>query len=80
MVLLPTKHLRADRSLLAVGAVILKHVKTPIAFSELWQKTRKDWERVRMTTLSYDVFLSALSILYAMGAVEHEGGIIRRPG
>lgn len=78
--ILPTKHLGGDRALLGVGAAVLKNLRSPITLSQLWWKTRDEWRRTRLSVLSYDVFLLALTMLYALKAIEFEAGYVRRSG
>jgi len=78
MILLPTKHLHSDRALITVGGIILRNVRTPIAFSELWRKTRDGYRRQNLSPLAYDVFLLALAMLYALRAIDYDSGVIRR--
>jgi hypothetical protein len=77
--ILPTKHLPPDRALLGIGAEILGQLMEPRSVSELWEAVRE----ARGTNpcaapLSFDWFVLALSLLYAMSAVDHSDGILRR--
>lgn len=77
--ILPTKYLPHDRALLSVGAEILAQLSEPRSVSELWECVRED--RLKSTVgspLSYDWFLLALNLLYAICAIELCDGVIRR--
>jgi hypothetical protein len=77
-VILPSKHLRKEHALLGVGAVILRHLEGGRTVSEIWERTRQD--NSAGTTddqVSFDWFLLALSLLYAIHAIDLENGLIR---
>lgn len=71
--ILPGKHIRADRSLVVIGGEILRELGHPKTVSELWDAIRKkggsDEER---PALPYDWFVQALTLLYAISAVRLE--------
>jgi len=77
--ILPTKHLAQDRTLLAVGAEILGQLKEPRSVSELWETVREARRRIPDSApLSFDWFVLALNLLYALSAIDHSNGIVRR--
>lgn len=77
--ILPTKHLVEDRSILHVGAEILILLETPKTVSRLWLEMKSIRENTwGATTLSYDWFVLALDFLYALGIIEFERGQIRK--
>ena len=69
----PTKHLPVDRSLLAVGATLLERLRRPISASRLWEAVRGSEEVV-----SYDLFTLTLAMLFGVGAIELDEGVLRR--
>jgi hypothetical protein len=71
---LPNKHVPLDRSLLYLGAEILR------ILSERPRSVSTTWEHVRAQNnkTSFEQFTLAASFLFALGAVEIEGGILRR--
>ncbi len=77
--LLPTKHLREDRTLLAVGAEVLRLLPEPRTISRLWDdfQTRRadDPDRASVT---YDWFVLAVDMLYALGLVDFNRGRLTR--
>jgi hypothetical protein len=78
-VILPTKYLPHDRALLSVGAEILAQLKEPRTVSELWECVREDrLKRVAATPLSFDWFVLALNLLYAITAIGYSNGVVRR--
>lgn len=74
--ILPTKFLPAERSLISVGGEILSVLRDgPRSVSELWERFRSD--RKRKYPLTYDWFVLALTLLYAIDSVELVKGLIR---
>jgi hypothetical protein len=73
-VLLPSKGINRERSLLAIGAVILSLLKTPTSVSGLWErfatKLAKEYSHSKIT---FDWFVLALTMLYAIDAVNWNG-------
>lgn len=59
--ILPTKHLPIERSLLAGGATVLDAVRTPVTVSQVWEAVRNQ-EAVG----SFDRFVLALDFLFAL--------------
>jgi hypothetical protein len=70
--ILPSKHVPAERALLTLGAQMLRELSEPLTVSTLWA-------RVRSTDgTSYQSYTLALSFLYAISAVEMSGELIAR--
>lgn len=79
--ILPGKHLRQDRALLSVGGDILSVLAGPAQVSELWDRVlRLRSAREGSSPLTFDWFVLALSLLYAMGAIDHADGMVVRAG
>ena len=77
--ILPTKHLRADRSLLGVGAEILPLLDQPKTVSRLWEEFRKRRERQpSVAPISYNWFVLSLDLLFTLGIIAFEGGRLKR--
>lgn len=79
--ILPSKHLPQDRALLTVGAHVLTFLTRPKTVSALWEELSKHELRLATTTprrISYDWFLLSLDLLYALGAIELESGLVER--
>lgn len=77
--ILPTKYLPHDRALLSVGAEILAQLKEPRTVSELWECVREDRKSgVTASPLSFDWFVLALNLLYAVTAIDYSNGVVRR--
>ena len=78
--ILPSKHLQEDRSLLAVGGRILSSIHEDSTVSSIWEEIRSGRSRVvnENDRLSFDWFILALDFLYIAGAIELDGSGIRR--
>lgn len=78
--ILPSKHLPQSRALLTVGAHILTFLMYPKTVSALWEELNKhdDDSEVAPRRISYDWFLLALDLLYTLGAIELENGLVAR--
>ncbi|HEY1888156.1 MAG TPA: ABC-three component system middle component 6 [Roseiarcus sp.] len=74
--ILPTKHIRPNRALLSVGGDLLSRLREPLTVSRLWDEVRA--ARARGGTINYDWFVLALDLLFMVGAVELDRGLIRK--
>lgn len=76
--ILPGKHIKQDRALIAVGGDILSVLDEPMTVSVIWKKvqllrsTRED-----ASPLPFDWFILALTLLYAISAINHHGDRIQ---
>lgn len=71
--ILPTKHINPLDSLLGIGALILGQLETTMTVTQLWDQLR-DVPQVA----TFDRLVLGLDLLYMMGVVELDGGVIRR--
>ena len=79
--ILPGKHIKQDRALLAVGGEILAVLREPMTVSALWDGTRSlRAQRQGASQLSLDWFLLALTLLYEISAIRHQGEYLVRSG
>ena len=77
--ILPTKHLKANRSLLVIGGDILKIVEEPQTVSRIWEQFSLDCDRTSgRAPVTYDWFILALDLLFIIGAVRFNAGRIAR--
>jgi hypothetical protein len=72
-VILPTKHLPTDCSLLAGGAAVLSTLGRPATVSVLWERVRA---HPALTT--FDRFVLAVDFLFALGLVSWQRGRLVR--
>jgi hypothetical protein len=70
--ILPTKHLQLDKSLLAIGGRILNALPGPRTITGTWEEARREYQG-----LPFESFALALAFLYTIGAVETTGELIR---
>ncbi|MEA5566774.1 ABC-three component system middle component 6 [Anabaena sp. UHCC 0399] len=71
--ILPTKHISTSHSLLGVGATILEHLYQPKTVSSLWSAVATIPE-----VGTFERFVLTLDLLYTIGAIEMEMGLLRR--
>ena len=72
--ILPGKHIKQDRALIAVGGDILSVLDGPMTVSAVWKKVQVvRATREGASPLPFDWFILALTLLYAISAVNHHG-------
>lgn len=77
--ILPTKRLHQNRALLAVGAEVLRRLDEPKTVSRLWDEIQRTYRgRAAAPTLTYDWFILALDLLFALNAVGLNQGRITK--
>jgi hypothetical protein len=73
--ILPTKHLVPERSLLHLGGEVLILLDEPKTISRTWDELKKmRLARDEKATLQYDWFVLALDLLCAINVVELKRG------
>ena len=77
--ILPTKHVSADRALIGVGAEVLRILKRPMTMSKLWDEIR-DRRKVNVpqAPIDYQWFVLSLDFLFLIGAVDFDNGLLLR--
>ena len=77
--ILPSKHLSWDRALLTVGARILQNLSQPKTISALWEELQRNTTgQSDALPLRYDGFVLTLDILFLIGAIEIQDGLLTR--
>ena len=80
--ILPSKHLSQDRALLTLGARLLQHLPEPKTVSALWEELPRRGKGASASAfalvLNYDEFVLALDLLFLIGVIEIEEGLIAR--
>ena len=71
--ILPTKHISTRNSLLGVGAIILEQMNYPRTVTSLW-----DTVSTMPEVATFGRFILALDLLYMIGAIEINEGLLRR--
>lgn len=73
--ILPTKHLSIDESILGGGAVLLAELQSPKSVSRLWEKVKGD-PRIG----NFKRFALVLTFLYSVDAIFLADNLIARSG
>jgi hypothetical protein len=77
--ILPTKHIRGDRALIGVGGEILQLLEKPMTVSGLWDEVREvRGAYAPSSPISYEWFVLALDLLFIIGAVYLDRGVLHR--
>lgn len=71
--ILPTKRVTPQESLLGVGAILLRKLQRPMTVTDLWELARED-ENVE----TFRRFVLSLDILYSLELIDYERGRLRR--
>lgn len=69
--ILPNKIISLDKSLLGIGAQMLKILDNPLTISRLWELSK-----VRIKLNSFQYFTLTLDFLYSIGAIEFKNNRI----
>jgi hypothetical protein len=70
-VILPTKHISLETSLLGLGAKLLSDIDRPRSVTGLWEVTKGDIG-------SFERFVLALDFLFALNTIEFRDGLLVR--
>ena len=76
--ILPTKHIPPDRSLIGVGAEVLTLLTQPMTVSRLWDELRARRAAASQALVDYKWFVLALDLLFMIGAVRLDQRLLRR--
>ncbi|MHB8330813.1 MAG: ABC-three component system middle component 6 [Candidatus Dormibacteria bacterium] len=77
--ILPTKGISSSRALLTVGAQLLSLLVGPLTVSGLWHSVKSYRVAQELPEISFDWFVLGLDLLFLLGTVElQEGLIVRR--
>lgn len=77
--ILPSKHLPPDRALLTQGARVLECLNKPMTVSALWERMKPDRNaKSALRSLRYDAFVLTLDLLFLMGAIDLNEGLLTR--
>ena len=75
--ILPTKHLPTERSLLGIGAEVLQLLDQPKTVSRLWA-TIQEQRGESARQVPFDWFVLSLNLLYSIGAIQLNRGRLSR--
>jgi hypothetical protein len=77
--ILPTKRITHDRSLLGIGAEILTLLDKPKTVSRVWDELKSRRMNKKFAPIViYDWFILALDVLYMLNAIHFEKGVLLR--
>ena len=77
--ILPTKHTNFSQSLLGLGAYILELLEKPSSIDGLWSQYESDYKAKRYYAKhSLQNMILSLLLLYSIGAIREENGIISK--
>ncbi len=77
--ILPTKHVRPERALIGIGAEVLASLQRPMTTSKLWDEIRgRRTLHTPNAPIDYEWFVLSLDLLYMIGAIEFDRGLIMR--
>lgn len=77
--ILPTKHLRPERSLLAISAEVASILDEPKTVSRTWEEFLKAQSRANgRAPVPYGWFALSLDLLFILGAIEFHAGRVSR--
>ena len=80
--ILPSKKLKPENSLIHIGGRVLRILDEPKTVSSVWQSLKEQQRRNLNTQplkFTYDWFVLSLDLLFTMGALElHEGSLSKR--
>ena len=78
--ILPTKGISPDRSILGIGSDILEILSEPLSVSKLWSRYKDFRSRAGFTTtVSYEWFILSLDFLFMIGSISfnNRGRLVR---
>jgi len=77
--ILPTKHLQPSRALISVASEVLELIGRKATVSSIWDALQiKHKEALRYGEVPYDWYILSLDLLFLMGAIEEQDGVIKR--
>jgi len=71
--ILPTKHIKLSNSLLNVGATLLRYMNEPRTVTSLWNEMR-----ISREIKTFERFTLGLDLLFIMGVMDFQDGLLRR--
>jgi len=75
--ILPTKHLPAERALITIGAYVLRYLKEPQSVSRLWDAVKKEYN-TNSFPITFDWFILSLDFLAMTGVIRFDNERIKR--
>lgn len=63
--ILPSKHVSTEESMLGLGATLLQHIKKESSLSDLWEKVK-----IIPSIATFERFILALNLIYLLGLID----------
>lgn len=77
--ILPTKYMHENKSLIKIGAQILLLLEDTSSVSLLWSKYKKlEMYQHDDPTINFDLFVAGLDFLYIINCIKFESGVVRK--
>ena len=77
--ILPTKHLSPERSIISVSSEVFELIGRRSTVSSIWNSLQeKHKASLRFGDVPFDWFILALDFLYLIGAIEERNGLIKK--
>lgn len=76
--ILPTKGISEERSLIVVGGELLRLLDHPMTISHVWGRLQKSRAQGFREPIRYDWFVLALDLLHCIGAIQIERGRLQK--
>lgn len=79
--ILPTKGITPDRSILAVGSDLLYLLDSPLSVSNLWSRYLNHRKQLKIESpVNFDWFVLTLDFLFTIGAIylDDRGRLVKR--
>ena len=71
--ILPTRHLAIEASLVSIGARLLRELEHPLNAGDLWERMRD-----QSGVVTFDRHCLALTLLYVLGLIDSDGPTLYR--
>ena len=76
--IVPTKRISPHRSLLGIGYDVLSLLGEPKTVSRLWSEHKRLRADHSDSTITYDWFVMALDLLFALNTIDLQNGLITK--
>ncbi len=72
--ILPNKNTNLSNSILGIGATLIPLLRVPCTVSDLWTQSKHHPKQ----TISFEKFILALDLLFLLGLIKFESGLIKK--
>lgn len=79
MIILPTKRIKEENSLIGLGAILLDFLDRPKTVSQLWDKVKKRYIGADgLSSIPFDWFILSLDLLFLINVINSQEGLITK--